>query len=263
MAQYTSEDKEISDLDSHETEESSESVEFISVGASNDDLESYVHKRFKDLQLEDAPSDEEYNDDFFVGLRKRYLHRRFLSERGKIYEEALGKARPLDDTRSEAEREEYVKRIEDLLVWDKVYADFKSYRQGQPACGRIECWAAGQKFVNIVVALLRRRGADDPNSGTEGPQQTPTSKELLVVAIADDPNSGTEGPQPTPISKELLVLAIAAENNDLKMVEALEDIAVAEESFKSSRAHLHPRHEDLFESEWTETLYTLDPLHRF
>jgi hypothetical protein len=26
---------------------------------------------------------------------------------------------------------------------------------------------------------------------------------------------------------------------------------------------LHPRHEDLFESEWTETLYTLDPLHRF
>jgi len=221
MAQYTSEGKEISDLDSHETEESSESVEFISVGASNHDLESYVHKRFKDLQLEEAPSDEEDNVEFWVHWRKHNLRRRFLRERGKIYEEALGKARPLDDTRSEAEREEYVKRIEDLLVWDKVYADFESYRHGEPTCGRIECWAAGGKFVNIVVALLRRRGADDPISGTEGPQ-------------ADDPNSGTEGPQPTPISKELLVLVIAAENNDLKMVETLKDIAVADESFKSN-----------------------------
>jgi hypothetical protein len=219
MAQYTSEDKEISDLDSHET------IEFISAGASNHDLESYVHKRFKDLQLEEAPSHEEGYVDF-------------LRERGKIYEEALGKARPLIHTRSEAEREEYVRRIEDLLVWNMVSADINAYRQGEPACGRIECWAARQKFVNIVVALIRGRGADDPNSGTE------------VL-------------RSTPISKELLVLAIAAEKNDHKMVEALKDIAVADESFDSREPDLHSRGDDLFDSDWNEPLYLMYPRHSF
>ncbi|CAK9254565.1 unnamed protein product [Sphagnum jensenii] len=189
MAQNPSEDKEISDSNSHGIGESSESV-----GASNHRLESYVRKRFEDLHLDQPPSHE---DDTFA----------FLCKRGKIYEEVLGLARPLHDTRSEAEAEEDVTRIEDLLVWNWVTADFNAYRQGEPACGRIECWAAGEKFVNIVVALLRRRGADDPNSGTEGRQ-------------------------PRPISKELLVLAIAAENNDLNMVDALKDIAVADESIE-------------------------------
>ncbi len=96
MAQNTSEDKEISDLISHETKKSSESVELISVGASNHCLESYVHKRFKDLHLQQPPSHEELFVEFLLEV--------FLRERGEIYEEALGRARPLDDTRSEAER---------------------------------------------------------------------------------------------------------------------------------------------------------------
>jgi hypothetical protein len=223
MAQNTSEDKEISELDAHETKKSSESVELISFGACNHCLESYVHKRLKDLSLEDPPSHE-----------KDYTE--FLCKRGEIYEEALGRARPLNDTTSEAEREVNVQRIEDFVVWNMVNVDFHRYRQGQPACGRIECWAASQKFVNIVVALIRPRGADDQKSVNEGRQ-------------------------PTPISKGLLALAIAAENNDLKMVEALKHIAVADESFGSSEPDLPSPHKDLFCSDSTQPLYTLYPLH--
>ncbi|CAK9857027.1 unnamed protein product [Sphagnum jensenii] len=200
MAQNTSEDKEISDSISHETKKSSESVEWISIGASNHCLESYVDKELKDFGLEEPPSQEE---DYFDFLRKR----------GEIYEEALGRARPLEDTRSEAERKEDVKRIEDLLVWKLVNADFDKYGKKLHACGRIECWAARQMFVNIVVALIRPRGPDDPKSVKEGLQATP-------------------------ISKELLALAIAAENNDLKMVRALKDIAVAEESIESREPNM-------------------------
>ncbi|KAH9573476.1 hypothetical protein CY35_01G002500 [Sphagnum magellanicum] len=219
MAQNTSEDKEISDLDSHETKKPSESAESIPVGASNDYLKSYVHKRLKDLGLEEPSSHE-----------KDYLE--FLRKRGQIYEEALGQARPLNDTRSEAERVEDVKRIEDLLVRKMVNADFHTYRQGQPACGRIECWAASQKFVNIVVALIRPRGADDPGS-------------------------------PTPMSKGLLALTIAAENNDLTMVDALMDIAVAGESFESREPDLFSPHPELnfFYSDCDRPVYKLYPSH--
>jgi ankyrin repeat protein len=220
MAQNTCEDKEISHLDSHETKKSSESVELISVGDSNHCLESYVHKRLKDLGLEQPPSHEE---DYFDFLRKR----------GKIYEEALGKARPLNDTRSEAEREKDVKRIEDLLVWKMVNADFDTYRQEQPACGRIECWAASLGLVNIVVALVLRGRADDPES-------------------------------PTRMSKGLLALTIAAENNDFTMVEALKDIAVADESFNSSEPDFpspHPELNFLTYSKCGTPVYKLYPSH--
>jgi len=112
MAQNTSEDKEI---------------------------ESFVHKSLKDFHIhEEPPSYEDYFD--------------FLCKRFEIYEAALARARPLNDTRSEAERKEDDKKIEDLLVWNMVNADFHKYGQGQPDCGRMECWAASQKFVNIVVA---------------------------------------------------------------------------------------------------------------
>jgi len=218
MAQNTSEDKEISDLDSHETKKSSESVELISFGACNHCLESYVHKRLKVLGLQVPPSGEE---DYF----------NFLCERGKIYEEALGRARPLNDTRSEAERNDD-ERIENFFV-GVVEDDFKKYAKGRPDCGRSECWAASQKFVNIVVALTR----------------------------TDDPKSVNERHQPTQISKGLLALAIAAENNDLKMVEALKHIAVADECFESSEPNLPSPHKDLFCSDCNQPLYTLYPLH--
>jgi hypothetical protein len=223
-AQNASEDKDISDLDSHETKKSSESAELISVGASNHCLESYVQKRLEDLGLEGAPLDEEEYVDF---LRKR----------GKIYEEALGKARPLNDTRSEAEMEEDVKRIEDLLVWNMVNPDFHKYRKGKPACGRIECWAASLGLVNIVVALVLRGRADDSDS---------------------DPESLTR------MSKGRLTLAIAAENNDLKMVEALKDIAVADDNFESIEPDLFsPDTKKLhrFYSECDRPVYILYPIH--
>ncbi len=130
----------------------------------------------------------------------------FLGERGKIYEEALEMARALNDTRSENEREENYGKIEGVLV-KEVENDFQTYPKGLPECGRIECWAARLGLVNIVVALVLRGRPDDPKSRT-------------------------------PMSKGLLALAIAAENNNFKMVDALEDIVVSDERFKSSEPDL-------------------------
>ncbi len=110
----------------------------ISVGASDDSLSSYLHCRFKEENLLEAPP--------INSAPERFVE--FLKRRGEVYEEALKIARPLSDTRSEAEREGDVKRIEDLLVWKMVVADVKKCPKGMPACGRIECWAARQRLVN-------------------------------------------------------------------------------------------------------------------
>ncbi len=187
MAQNTSEDKEMADLDSHETTKPSESV-----GAIGNFLKPYFDMRD---QLP-KPSTEADGDNYFE----------FLGKRGKIYEEALERVRPLNDTRSETGREEKFGEIEGILV-EEVKKDFQTYPKGLPKCRRIECWAARLGLVNIVVALVLRGRADDPES-------------------------------PTPMSKGLLALAIAAENNDRTMVDALEDIAVGDESFKSSEPDL-------------------------
>jgi ankyrin repeat protein len=214
MAQNTPEDKEISDFDSHETKKSSKCAKLISVGASNDRLLSYLHCRFEEENLLEAPPINSAPESFVE----------FLKRRGEVYEEALKIARPLSETRSEAKRKVDVKRIEDLLVWKMVVADVNRCPKGMPACGRIECWAARQRLVNIVVALIR---ADDPKS----------------------------------LDKGLLALAIAVENNDLKMVEALKDIVVADESIKSSEPDLRSPHKDLFYSDCNQPLYALCPHH--
>jgi hypothetical protein len=227
-AQNTPEDKEIADLYYQETKKPSESAESIRVGASNDYLKSYLDKRLKPaadafdskIQQEPQPTKAQY--------------KAFLSSRGQVFEEALRQARTNKDTRSEAEKNDD-ERIEDFFV-GVVEDDFKKYAKGRPDCGRSECWAARKKFVNIVVALIRPRGADDQKSLNEGHQ-------------------------PTPISKGLLALAIAAENNDLKMVEALKNIAVDDESFESREPDLSSPHKDLFCSDSNQPLYTLYPLH--
>jgi hypothetical protein len=199
----------MADLASHETTKPSESD-----GAIEDILKPYFDRRDQLLK----PSTE----------ADAYEYYRFLGERGKIYEEALETARPLNDTRSENEREERYGKIEGILV-GKVKEDFQTYPKGLPECRRIECWAARLGLVNIVVALVRTRGSDDPESLNEGLQ-------------------------PTSMSKGLLALAIAAENNDLKMVEALKDIAVGDERFKS-------REPDLFSPD-TMTLNAMATVHR-
>jgi len=87
---------------------------------------------------------------------------------------------------------------------------------------------------------------------------------LIRPRGADDPKSVNEGPQPTPISKGLLALAIAAENNDFKMVEALNDIAVADESIKSSEPDLfspHTKKLNRFYSKCDTPVYELYPIH--
>ncbi len=213
MAQKTSEDKEIADLDSHETTKPSESV-----GAIGDFLKPYFYSRD---QLP-KPSTEADGDDYFE----------FFGKRGEIYEEALETARSLNDTRSETERKEKFGDIEGILV-DEVKKDFQTYPKGLPKCGRIECWAARLGLVNIVVALVLRGRADDPES-------------------------------PTPMSKGLLALAIAAENNDLTMDDALKDIAVADESFKSSEPDLFSSNTEklnLLHSKCDTPVYELYPTH--
>ncbi|KAH9573472.1 hypothetical protein CY35_01G002200 [Sphagnum magellanicum] len=206
MAQNTSENKEIANLDSHETTKPSESV-----GAIGGFLKPYFDMRD---QLP-KPATEADGDEYFE----------FLGKRGKIYEKALETAR-------ETERKEKFGEIEGILV-DKVEKDFQTYPKGQPKCGRIKCWAARLGLVNIVVALVRRGRADDPES-------------------------------PTPMSKGLLALAIAAENNDLTMVDALKDIAVADESFFSNEPHLFsPDKKKLhwFYSKCDTPVYLLYPIH--
>jgi ankyrin repeat protein len=173
MAQNTPEDKDISDFDSW-------------ISALRDRLET-MDRFGRDLQTDPRTEVQE--------------HKTFLKMRGQPYENALGSGSLINATRSQAEwREEFVLR--------RVQEDCDTYAKGLPACGRIECWAAREKFVNIVVALIRRREADDPKSLNEG----------------------------------LLALVIAAENNDLEMVDALKDIAVADESFKSSESDLFSPH---------------------
>jgi ankyrin repeat protein len=230
MAQNTSEDKEISDSDSRETKKSSESVELI--GASNHRLESHLHDEFKKREPYLPKTLESGSDDDYF---------EFLSTRGRVYEKALEMARPINDTRSEAERKED-ERIEEFFV-HKVEVDFKTYPKALPPCRRIECWAAGQGLVNIVVALIRQRGAKSLNKGV----------------------------QPTSMSMGLLALAIAAENNDLTMVKALKNIVGADGHFKildldiSSKPDLSSsdKKKCRFYNDRTEPLYTLFPDHAF
>ncbi len=136
MAQKTSEDKEIVDLDSHETTKPSESV-----GAIDDILKQYFDRRDQLLKPSTTPGG---HDSF-----------RFVSKRGRICEEALEKARALNDTRSENERKENYGKIEGILVGE-VKKDFQTYPKVLPKCGRIECWAARLGLVNIVAALVLR-----------------------------------------------------------------------------------------------------------
>jgi hypothetical protein len=65
------------------------------------------------------------------------------------------------------------------------------------------------------------------------------------------------------VSKGLLALAIAAENNNFTMVDALKDIAVSDESFKSSEPDLFsPNTElNLFYSKCVKPVYELYPSH--
>jgi hypothetical protein len=214
MAQNTSEDKVIADLDSHETTKPSESV-----GAVDDFLKPYFYRRDQLLK----PSTK-------AGVLESL---RFLSKSGKIYEEALKKARALNDTWSENEREENYGKIEDSLV-GAVKEDFKAYPKVLPKCKMIVCWAARLGFENIVVGLVRARGADDPES-------------------------------PTPMSKGLLALAIAAETNNFTMVDALEDIAVSDERFKSSEPDLFSpnKERNSFYSECATPVHKLYPSHEF
>ncbi len=209
MAQNTSEDKEIADLDSHETTKPSESV-----GAIDDFLKQYFSRR--DQLLKPSTTADGYGS------------LRFLSKRGKIYEEALETALTLNDTRSENAREENYGKIEGILVGE-LKKDFQTYPKVLPKCGRIECWAARLGLVNIVVGLVRARGADDPES-------------------------------PTRMSKGLLALAIAAENNNFTMVDALKDIAVSDELFKSSEPHLFSPNTELY-SKCATPVYKLYPRH--
>ncbi|CAM6021482.1 unnamed protein product [Sphagnum balticum] len=228
MAQNTSEDNEISDLDSNSD---SEAVDSIPVGASNGWLKSYLDRSLKPaadkfdsrIQSENQPTN--------------WLYRNFLRSRGRVYEETLRQARTHKDTRSLAEKEDD-ERIEDFFV-AVIEEDFKKYAKAQPKCGRSECWAAREKFVNIVVALLRPRGADGPKSLDEGHQ-------------------------PIQISKGVLALAIAAENNDLKMVEALKHIAVNDESFESRDPEPDSlsRDDKLFHTDLNLFLYILYPEHQ-
>ncbi len=235
MAQNTPDDKEISDLDYYEIKKPSESAELIRVGASNDDLKSYLDERLKPgaddfdrkIQPERQPTKEMYEV--------------FLRYRGQVYEETLQQAPTNKATRRDTERIDD-ERIEDFFV-SVIEDDFKKYADGRPHCGRSECWAARESFVNIVVALIRPRGAADPKSVKEGRQ-------------------------PTRISKGVLALAIAAENNDLKMVEALKDIAVADESIESREPNLEPNlffHETIelycFYSICDTPVYLLYPSH--
>jgi len=212
MAQNTSEDKEIADLDSHETTKPSECL-----GANYDFLKPYFYRRDQLLK----PST----------IADGYASIRFLSKLGKIYEEALETALALNDTRSENEREENYGKIEAILVGE-VQKYFQTYPKVLPKCERIECWAARLGLVNIVVGLVRARGADDPES-------------------------------PTQVSKGLLALAIAAENNNFTMVDALKDIAVSDKLFKSSEPHLlSPNTEvNLFYSKCATPVYKLYPHH--
>jgi hypothetical protein len=170
MAQNTSEDKEIADLDSHEITKPSESVELTPVGAIDDFLKPYFNRRDQ-LQKPSTGADE-------------YDYFGFLGERGKIYEEALETARLLKDTRSEAEREDNFGKMEGTLV-GAVKKDFETYPKGRPQCGRMECWAARLGLVNIVVALVRSERADDPESPIR------MSKGLLALAIAAENNNFT------------------------------------------------------------------------
>jgi hypothetical protein len=201
MAQNTPDDKEISDLDYHQTKKPSESAELIPVGASNVYLKSYLDGRLE-------PGVDDFDR---VSPQTSWKYEEFMRSRGQVYEETLRQARTNKATRSDTERNDD-ERIEDFFV-GVVEDDFKNYEDALPMCRRSECWAATEGFVNIVVALIRRRGADNPKSVNEGLR-------------------------PTPISKELLALVIAAENNDLIMVDALKEIAVAEESFRSNEPDL-------------------------
>jgi ankyrin repeat protein len=214
MAQNTSEDKVIADLDSHEPTKPSESV-----GAVDDFLKQYFDRR-----------DQLPKPSTIAG---GYDSLRFLSKRGKIYEEALKTARALNDTRSENEREENYGKIEDRLV-GAVKEDFKAYPKVLPKCRSIVCWAARLGLQNIVVGLVRARGADDQESLT-------------------------------PMSKGLLALAIAAENNNVTMVDALEDIAVSDERFISREPHLFSpnKERNLFYSECATPVHKLYPSHEF
>jgi len=127
------------------------------------------------------------------------------------------------------------KEIEEYVV-SKVETDGQHYAEGLEECKKIECWAARQQLVNIVVALIRQRGAESLN----------------------------EGVQPASLSMGLLALAIAAETNDLKMVDALKDIGVADESLKSREPDLSsPNTEklNLFYAKCDTPVYELYPKH--
>ncbi len=156
MAQNTPDDKEISDSDYDEIKKPSESAELIPVGASNDDLKSYLDERLKPgaddfdrkIQRERQPTEA--------------MYKVFLRYRGQVYEDTLRQARTNKATRSDTERNDD-ERIEDFFV-GVIEDDFKKYANGRPDCGQSECWAARESFVNIVVALIRPIGADDRKS---------------------------------------------------------------------------------------------------
>ncbi len=229
MAQNIPDDEDISDSDYYEIKKPSESAELIPVGASNDDLKSYLDERLK-------PSADDFDSKIQPEhVRSKAMHKVFLRYRGQVYEETLRQARTNKATRSDTERNDD-ERIEDFFV-GVIEDDFKKYANGRPDCEQSECWAARESFVNIVRALIRPRGADDRKSLKEGLQQTS-------------------------LSKGLLALAIAAENNDLTMVDALKDIAVADERFmESSEPALFSFEEMIFHHYCEELVYELYPSH--
>ncbi|CAK9189366.1 unnamed protein product [Sphagnum troendelagicum] len=185
MAQNNSEDKEISDFDSHETKTSSESVEVISAGGTEDSWESYLKPKLKRV------TDEFNQDTMGEGEANEAMCEGVLTSLGLRYDKALESARLIHATRMEAER------IENFFV-DKVVNDCKNYAKGLQPWGRKECWAASHNLVNIVVALIRRSGADDPRS----------------------PSSG------------LRALAIAAEDGNDNMIQTLTSFAGVDEDFQ-------------------------------
>jgi len=189
MAQNTSEDKEMSDLDSHETKKSSESV-----GASEDSWKSDFEHTLKswksDLEHRLEYVTDAFNKDRENGKVTTESYKEVLNSRGQQYEAMLKSARLINSTRSQA------KEIEEYVV-SKVETDRQDYEEGLDECKKIECWAAKQKLVNVVMALIRRGGA----------------------------NKGSP-------SRGLLALSIAAEDDKHDMVKTLTELAGAGEDFE-------------------------------
>ncbi len=135
-------------------------LQAIRRGATPGEVESYLSLTFQNI----SPGvDEEINEEFpgaSLDTQRNERNKRCALARGWVYDKALGEAK--DDT-----------PIEEFLV-KKLQTDECLQREGH--CTMVDCSAVRWNMVNIVLALIRWRGAAEDGRFLK-------KEELLAVAV--------------------------------------------------------------------------------